>query len=181
MNNSNFTLLVVDDNEMNRDMLSRRLIRQEYQVDMAVDGEDALRKIASKPYDLILLDINMPKLDGYQVLEKLKADETLQFIPVIMLSAITEIDSIVKCIKMGAEDYLSKPFNPVLLKSRIHNVLEKKWYRDQAQEARMQIDGMMQGFGELMQLMFPDGIDGSQVGHIDEIREFCRNIIQAIQ
>lgn len=180
MNNEDFLLLVVDDNEMNRDMLSRRLERQKYRVEMAVDGQDALDKIkaANPPYDLVLLDINMPHLDGYQVLEAMKADANLQAIPVIMLSAITEIESIVKCIKLGADDYLSKPFNPVLLKSRIHNVLEKKWLQDQVNQAFGQIQGMMGAFGELLQLMFPDGLEGTQFGDTAQIRQFCQGLAQ---
>jgi adenylate cyclase len=124
---------VVDDNEVNRDLLARRLKRQGYVVGMAADGFQALEMIRAKPFDLVLLDIMMPQINGYQVLENLKMDESLRHIPVIMISAVDDIDSIVRCIEMGAEDYLSKPFNPVLLKARIGACLEKKRLRDQEQ------------------------------------------------
>lgn len=127
------SVLVVDDNEVNRDLLARRLQRQGHTVTVAEDGFQALEMMRSKPFDLVLLDIMMPQMNGYQVLEHLKADETLRYIPVIMISAVDDIDSIVRCIELGAEDYLSKPFNPVLLKARINACLEKKRLRDQEQ------------------------------------------------
>lgn len=127
------SVLVVDDNEVNRDLLARRLQRQGHAVTVAEDGLQALELMRSAPFDLVLLDIMMPQLNGYQVLESLKADEKLRHIPVIMISAVDDIDSIVRCIELGAEDYLSKPFNPVLLKARISACLEKKRLRDQEQ------------------------------------------------
>jgi DNA-binding response OmpR family regulator len=125
-------ILVVDDNEMNRDMLSRRLQRHGYEVIVAENGADALEMMESQPLDLVLLDIMMPKLNGYQVLEKVKASPKLKQIPVIMISAVDELDSVVKCIEMGAEDYLFKPFNPVLLKARVSASLDKKRLYEQA-------------------------------------------------
>jgi DNA-binding response OmpR family regulator len=119
------TVLVVDDNEMNRDMLMRRLKRQEYEVLMAEDGERALEMVAAHKIDLVLLDIMMPKLSGYEVLERLKKDAATHQLPVIMISAVDDLDSVVRCIEMGAEDYLFKPFNPVLLKARVNASLEK--------------------------------------------------------
>jgi CheY-like chemotaxis protein len=119
-------LLVVDDNEMNRDVLSRRLERQGYSIALAEDGEHALSVVRTAPFDLILLDIMMPKMNGYQVLEHLKADPDLRHIPVVVISAVDELDSVVKCIELGAEDYLFKPFNPVLLKARVSACIEKK-------------------------------------------------------
>jgi DNA-binding response OmpR family regulator len=118
-------ILVVDDNEMNRDMLSRRLQRQEYKVIVAEDGEKALEIVKNYPFDLVLLDIMMPTISGYEVLEQLKADNETQHIPVIMISAVDDLDSVVRCIELGAEDYLFKPFNPVLLKARIGASLRK--------------------------------------------------------
>jgi signal transduction histidine kinase len=123
-------ILIVDDNEINRDLLSRRLERQGYTVAVADSGHRALEMLAAEKFDLVLLDILMPEMNGYQVLERLKADERLRHIPVIMLSSLDELDSIVRCIEMGAEDYLSKPFNPVLLRARIDASLEKKRLRD---------------------------------------------------
>ncbi len=126
MEQSQSCILVVDDNEMNRDMLSRRLTRQGHEVVVAEDGQRALTLIGERAYDLILLDIMMPKMNGYEVLERMKADSNLQNIPVIMISAVDDLDSVVKCIEMGAEDYLFKPFNPVLLKARVDATLEKR-------------------------------------------------------
>lgn len=127
------SLLVVDDNEMNRDLLSRHLERQNYTVMTAENGRQALEMIKTQSFDLVLLDIMMPKMNGYQVLEILKSDEALRDIPVIMISALDEMDSVVRCIEMGAEDYLPKPFNPVLLKARIGASLEKKRFHDREQ------------------------------------------------
>lgn len=123
-------ILVVDDNEINRDLLSRRLERQGYTVAVANSGRRALEMLIAEKFDLVLLDIVMPEMNGYQVLEHLKADEQLRHIPVIMLSSLDDLDSIVRCIEIGAEDYLSKPFNPVLLRARIDASLEKKRLRD---------------------------------------------------
>jgi len=127
------SLLVVDDNEMNRDMLSRRLRREGHGITLAENGRQALDALRAKPFDLVLLDIMMPEMDGFQVLERLKADDTLRHIPVIMLSALDDVESVVRCIEMGAEDYLHKPFDPVLLRARIGASLEKKRLRDQEQ------------------------------------------------
>ena len=126
-------VLVVDDNEVNRDLLARRLQRQGYEVKVASNGFEALEMMSSMSLDLVLLDIMMPQMNGYQVLETLKADPAFRHIPVVMISAVNDIDSIVRCIELGAEDYLSKPFNPVLLKARINACLEKKRLRDQEQ------------------------------------------------
>ena len=119
-------ILVVDDNEMNRDMLTRRLQRQGYDVIAVEDGFDALKIVHQYKFDLILLDIMMPKVSGYQVLEQLKTDPRTRHLPVIMISAVDDLDSVVRCIEMGAEDYLFKPFNPVLLKARVGAILSRK-------------------------------------------------------
>ncbi len=124
------TILVVDDNETNRDLLSRQIEAQGYQVAVAANGQQALQMIQTGQYDLILLDIIMPEMNGYEVLKWLR-NSPWRHIPVIMISALDEIDSVVKCIEMGAEDYLSKPFNSVLLRARIGACLEKKRLRDQ--------------------------------------------------
>lgn len=127
-------LLVVDDKDSNRDLLSRRLSRQGFQVEVSENGVQALEMIRAKEqeqgYDLVLLDIIMPEMDGYQVLATLKADKQLRHLPVIMISALDEIDSVVRCIEMGAEDYLQKPFNQVILKAKIFATLERKRLRD---------------------------------------------------
>jgi len=123
-------LLVVDDDAANRDVLSRRLRRQGHAVRTANSGSDALRLIREEAFDLVLLDIMMPDMDGYEVLGSIKADEGLRHIPVIMISALHEVQSVVRCIEAGADDYLAKPFNPILLKARIGASLEKKRGRD---------------------------------------------------
>jgi class 3 adenylate cyclase/CheY-like chemotaxis protein len=123
-------LLVVDDNEANRDVLSRRLEREGYRVSCAENGRRALEMAPAENFDLVLLDIMMPEIDGYEVLGRMKADPALRDIPVIMISALDEIQSVVRCIENGAEDYLSKPFDPVLLRARIGACLEKKRLRD---------------------------------------------------
>ncbi|MDX2257185.1 MAG: response regulator [Pseudanabaenaceae cyanobacterium bins.39] len=122
----NFKVLIVDDNEINRDMLARRLHRRDLQVSMAVNGKEALAMIRQQPYDLILLDIMMPEVDGYTVLRNLKNDPQLKTIPVIMISAIEEMDSVMKCMEIGADDYLTKPFDPEMLKSAVNRCLATK-------------------------------------------------------
>jgi adenylate cyclase len=124
-------LLVVDDNDDNRDMLSRRLRRQNYEVLTAAGGRAALDLLGSSAVDLVLLDVMMPDLDGYAVLQQLKATPALRDIPVLMISALDDLDSVVRCIQLGAEDYLGKPFEPVLLQARIGACLEKKRLHDQ--------------------------------------------------
>lgn len=126
-------LLVVDDNELNRDMLARRIRQQGYTYDMAENGREALEKMAATAYDLVLLDIMMPEVDGYAVLEQAKANPALLHIPIIMISAIDEIENTARCIERGADDYLTKPFNPTLLRARIQSSLEKKRLRDKEQ------------------------------------------------
>src|SRR6266542_1247406 len=126
-------ILVVDDNEMNRDMLCRRLERQGHTVLEAEDGRKAVEILESVKVDLVLLDILMPELDGLQTLELLKANQSHRHTPVIMLSALDELDNVVRCIENGAEDFLPKPFNSVLLNARISACLEKKRLRDQEQ------------------------------------------------
>ena len=126
MSETTSLVLVVDDNEMNRDMLSRRLQRQNCEVMVAEDGVNALAIVKQHPFDLVLLDIMMPNLSGYEVLERLKADPETQELPVIMISAVDDLDSVVRCIEMGAEDYLFKPFNPVLLKARVGACLSRR-------------------------------------------------------
>jgi adenylate cyclase len=127
-------VLVVDDNEENRDLLARRLRRQEYEVLTAAGGVAALDVLARTPVDLVLLDVMMPDVDGYAVLQRIKADPARRDIPVLMISALDQMDSVVRCIELGAEDYLAKPFDPVLLRARIGACLEKKRLHDQ--EAR---------------------------------------------
>ena len=124
-------ILVVDDNASNRDLLSRRLQREGYRVTSVEGGAAALAMIAAEGFDLVLLDLMMPGMSGFEVLNRLKADGGTRHIPVIMISALDELDSTVRCIEAGAEDYLPKPFNPVLLRARINACLEKKRLLDE--------------------------------------------------
>ena len=123
-------VLVVDDIEANRTILSHFLRERGHTVAVADNGRQALEMLSLRPFDLVLLDVIMPEIDGYEVLQRLKGDDTWRDIPVIMISALDEIDSVVRCIELGAEDYLPKPFDPVLLNARISASLEKKWLRD---------------------------------------------------
>jgi class 3 adenylate cyclase/ActR/RegA family two-component response regulator len=133
-------LLVVDDNETNRDVLGRRLEREGFRVSSAENGRRALEMVRATSFDLVLLDIMMPEIDGYQVLSQMKADPALHDIPVIMISALDEIQSVVRCIETGAEDYLNKPFDPVLLRARIGASLEKKRLRDEQKRKTAELE-----------------------------------------
>jgi DNA-binding response OmpR family regulator len=124
-------ILVVEDNDPNRELLCRRLAKQGYCVSDAAGGRAALDLIRRERLDLVLLDIMMPEMDGFQVLELLKSDTEMRELPVIMLSALDTMDAVVRCIEMGAEDYLHKPYDPVLLQARITACLDKKRLRDQ--------------------------------------------------
>ncbi len=139
-------ILIVDDNRMNRLLLSRGVEQLGHRVTFAENGRQALEMIQRDAYDLILLDVEMPELDGYQVLEKLRGDIHLREIPVIITSSLDEIDSVVKCIELGAEDYLHKPINPVLLKARLNASLEKKNLRDQQRELMRQRTELLSKF-----------------------------------
>jgi adenylate cyclase len=124
-------LLVADDNKVNRLLLTRSLEQQGHSVATAENGRIALEMIRREPFDLLLLDMEMPEMDGFQVLEQLKNDLQLRDLPVLVTSSLEGIESVVRCIELGAEDYLPKPVNPVLLRARIGASLEKKRLRDQ--------------------------------------------------
>jgi two-component system NtrC family sensor kinase len=124
-------LLIVDDNAINRDILRRHLVRQGYEVMEAEDGQHGLDLMASGAFDLVMLDVLMPVMDGIETLRRMKADPSTRDTPVIMISALDESAKVVQCIKMGAEDYLMKPFDPVLLGARLGASLEKKRLRDE--------------------------------------------------
>lgn len=124
-------LLVVDDNKVNRILLSRGLEGDGHKVETAENGRQALEMLRNNAYDLVLLDIEMPEMNGYQVLEACLQDSELRDLPIIMTSSLDEIDSIVKCVELGAEDYLNKPVNPILLRARVNASLEKKRLRDE--------------------------------------------------
>ncbi len=123
-------LLVVDDNEINRDLICRQLERQGHTVTAAGNGREAMEIMQTRAFDMVLLDIMMPEMSGYQMLQRLKSSDLHRDFPVIVISALDEMDSVIGCIQMGADDYLLKPFNPVLLKARIRMCLENKRLRE---------------------------------------------------
>jgi adenylate cyclase len=128
------TILIADDNRVNQLLLGRGLEQEGHTVVFAAHGREALELLRQRHFDLLLLDVLMPELDGYGVLEELQHDPHLRDIPVVVTSALDELDSVVRCLEMGAEDYLTKPVNPVLLTARINGSLEKKRLRDQQRE-----------------------------------------------
>jgi class 3 adenylate cyclase len=144
-------ILVVDDTEMNRDMLSTLVEADGHKALLAENGRIGLEMLKAEPFDLVLLDVMMPEMNGYQVLEQLKADANLRAIPVIVLSALDEIGSVVRCIELGAEDYLPKPFDPVLLRARIGACLEKKRLRDQEVQLRRELAEWNQSLAQRVQ------------------------------
>jgi class 3 adenylate cyclase len=124
-------LLVADDNKVNRLLLARNLELQGHRVTMAENGLIALNKLQQEPFDLVLLDMEMPEMTGFEVLEKLRADAALKDLPVIVTSSLEGEAHVVRCLQLGAEDVLKKPVNPVILRARIGSSLEKKRLRDQ--------------------------------------------------
>lgn len=123
-------VLVVEDNRLNRMKLVRAVEELGHQVEAAEDGASALEMLADHPFDAVLLDIVMPGMDGLEVLSRMKADPRLRDIPAVVISSLEESDSAVRCIEMGAEDYLTKPFDPVLLRARLRSSLRRKQLTD---------------------------------------------------
>jgi CheY-like chemotaxis protein len=128
------SILVVDDDPVNRMVLARELARQDHRVVTVEDGRRALEALGRQLFDVVLLDVLMPDMDGYQTLTQIEADEKLRHIPVIMVSALEDMESVVRCIEMGAADYVPKPFDPVLLFARINGCLTKKRLHDRERE-----------------------------------------------
>ena len=126
-------LLIADDDGMNREILAERLECEGYRVETVGDGREALDKLRSEKFDLVLLDLVMPEIEGDEVLKAMKADPELKEIPVIMISGLDELDTVARCIELGAGDYLPKPYKPVLLRARISACLEKKQLHEQEQ------------------------------------------------
>jgi adenylate cyclase len=151
-------VLVVDDNQDIREMLCFQIQLDGHSVAQAEHGRRALELMQARSFDLVLLDVMMPYMNGYEVLEHLKADATLRHIPVIVISAFDDLDSIVRCIKLGAEDYLFKPFNTVLLKARVDSCLEKKWLRDQEQAYLKQLQAEQEKSERLLLNILPEPV-----------------------
>ncbi len=124
------TILIVDDEPYNIDYLEQELVDLEYKTVSAANGNEALQRVEESNPDMILLDIMMPEMDGFEVLKLLKSDPKNRDIPVVVISAMSDIDNVVKGIELGAEDYLPKPFDPILLQARLRAGLEKKRLKD---------------------------------------------------
>jgi sigma-B regulation protein RsbU (phosphoserine phosphatase) len=156
VNSGQPALLVVDDNDDNRFTLTRRLAREGYtNLTSAVNGRQALERLRADKFDLVLLDVMMPEMNGYQVLEEMGADARMRDIPVIMISALDQIDSVVRCIELGAEDYLTKPFNPVVLRARVGTSLEKKRLRDEVRASLQRLERELDAARTLQLGMLP--------------------------
>ena len=174
-------ILVVDDNAANRDVLERRLTREGHTVVTGATGAAALALVAEREFDLVLLDLIMPEMSGFEVLRRLKGMEATKDIPVIVISALDEIDSVVRCIEAGAEDYLSKPFNPTLLKARVGASLEKKWLRDREKKFIAELEQEKRRSETLLLNILPqsivDRMRGGEVVIADRVAEatilFC--------
>lgn len=158
-------LLIVDDDPSNRDLLARKLQHQGYQTAAAENGHRALEMLACEPFDLVLLDYMMPEMDGAETLAALKSDSQLRHVPVIMISAVGDLDHVVRCIELGAEDYLPKPFEPVLLEARLGACLEKKRLRDaekrknqDLEAALSEVNRQKQIADSLLRNILPDSI-----------------------
>ena len=147
-------------------MLSTLVEADGHKSSVAVNGRVGLEMLKAEPFDLVLLDVMMPEMNGYQVLEQLKADDNLRAIPVIVLSALDEIGSVVRCIELGAEDYLPKPFDPVLLRARIGACLEKKRLRDQ----EVQLRGELAEWNKTLEQRVQDQV--SQLERLSRLKRF---------
>jgi adenylate cyclase len=154
------SILVVDDIEANRDLLSRRLTRDGHRVVSVDGGQQALLALAEEEFDLVLLDLIMPDINGFDVLVRMKADGRLRRIPVIMITALAETESAVRCIEAGAEDYLPKPFDPILLRARINACLHKKRWRDREQRYLRRIEDETARFERLLLTILPRQVIG---------------------
>ncbi len=178
------SILVVDDNDMNRELLSRRLNHEGYQVYSAEHGGRALSTLSERDIDLVLLDIVMPVKDGFQVLFEMKSNEKLRDIPVIVITADDEIDSLVRCVEMGADDYLTKPFNPVILRARINSSLEKKIQHGIERRLRVELEAKVKAQMEelisaqlgviLAMSKLAESKDPETGAHLERMQEYCR-------
>ncbi|WP_144816468.1 PP2C family protein-serine/threonine phosphatase [Aerolutibacter ruishenii] len=146
-------ILVVDDDPFNRDVLSRRLQHHGHGVDVAEGGAQALQAAQDTAYDLVLLDIMMPGMDGHQVLSAFKDHDRLAQVPVMMISALEDTDTVVRCLSSGAEDYLTKPFNPHILRARVDSALARKRLRDMEQQHARSLERELE-IGRQIQLGF---------------------------
>jgi adenylate cyclase len=151
-------ILVVDDDESNRDLLRRRLVHEGHQVVLATSGPDALALLEREAVDLILLDLLMPVMNGIEVLERLKADRRWYAVPVVMISGLSDTEAVLRCIEAGAEDYLPKPFDLVLLRARINAGLERKRWREREQDYLARLSAEKERSEALLRNILPDPI-----------------------
>ena len=172
-------LLLVDDNDMNRDMFSRRLKRLGYRVAEAIDGRPALNAMRATSFDLVLLDIMMPGMDGYAVLREMQADPVLSRVPVIVLSALDDMSSAIHAIELGADDYLPKPCDPVLLKARIGACLFKRHLRDMEIQYLKRIENEKRRADDLLNVVIPIGVALSTEKDFNQLLE--RIVVEAQQ
>jgi putative two-component system response regulator len=198
MPTTNGRILVADDDVLNSTLLAVSLEEEGFAVEATGDGRRALDLLQAKPFDILLLDLLMPEMDGYQVLEHLKADPKMRHLPVIVISAADELDSIVKCIELGAEDYLTKPFNRVMLKARVDASLEKKHLRDQEEIYRRQVEEYNLNLEHRVQEQVRE-IASAQLAtilalaklsesrdletgrHLERVREYCRMLLERLR
>ena len=171
---SNGRILVVDDDFLNRLVLSTSLQEQGYEVAMAENGAQALEVLGSQAFDVVLLDLVMPELDGFQVLERMKGDSVQREIPVIVISALDEMESILRCIEMGATDYLPKPFDAALLRARLNASLADKRLRDIEREYLEQVDRVISAAGAVEAGTFECGSLDSVAGRDDALGKLAR-------
>jgi len=161
VSDSRASVLVVEDDVMNRMVLQRSLEQEGHTVSVAPDGRAGLELLRRGPFEIVLLDVLMPEMDGFELLELLQADERLRQIPVIMISALEDMESVVRSLEMGAEDYLPKPFDPVLLRARINGCLSRKRLRDLE---RRYLEERQQRTRELFARFVPEAV-------VDEVLE----------
>jgi PleD family two-component response regulator len=155
MDKSEQHILVIEDNEMNRELLVRRLEKEGYHITKAEDGYLGLGMLDVKKFDLVMLDLLMPNIDGFEVLDKMKAHPEWKNIPVIVVTSINDVDTAAECLKKGAADYLTKPLHSVILLARVESTLEKKYLRDREIELVQQLQ--------------------EQNKHLEKLAEYYRN------
>jgi len=165
------TILIVDDDDLNRELLSQLLKKEGHQSATAENGRQAMAMLMGRKFDLVLLDIMMPEMNGFQVLERVKADPDLRHVPVIVVSAMDEIKHVAKCIEMGAEDHLPKPFDRLLLNARISACLEKKRLHDHEQAILKQLDKEKKRAESLLEVIIPVGVALSVEKDFDRLLE----------
>lgn len=174
MNTPGGHILIVDDNRFNRLLLTRALAEQGHTSVTAENGQQALEALASRTIDVVLLDVLMPEMDGYATLERIKQDPALRHIPVIMVSAVDEMDSVLRCIEMGATDYLPKPFNAALLRARINASLSVKRLRDLELEYLEQVGYVADAAAAVESNIFQDEQLNGVAGRSDALGRLAR-------